>query len=132
MSSLPSAGTYFWRGNLTNANGTSDWSHVWSFTVPTITGTEEEGIPDRFALHPNYPNPFNPETTIRFDLPRSQEVSLEIFDTLGRRVATLVDGQLPAGKHRARWKADHLASGLYLYRLRAGPFVRSRAMILAK
>jgi hypothetical protein len=132
IASLPEVGRYYWRVNVTNGNGTSDWSDVWSFTVASLVATEDEGVPDRFALHPNYPNPFNPETTIRFDLPSAQNVALEIFDTLGRRVATLVDGHLPAGKHRARWKADHLASGLYLYRLRAGSFVRSRAMILVK
>jgi hypothetical protein len=90
------------------------------------------GIPDRFALHANYPNPFNPTTAIRFDLPRSSSATLEIFDLLGRTVAVLTRGQLSAGRHVYRWDASRAASGLYIYRLTAGEYVAERTLVLLK
>lgn len=82
-------------------------------------------VPERFALSQNFPNPFNPETTIRFDLPVESQVRLELFDVLGQRVRTLVAGQLSAGGQRVVWDGrdeDGLAvgNGVYFYRLEAG------------
>ncbi|WP_456424779.1 T9SS type A sorting domain-containing protein [Rhodocaloribacter sp.] len=80
----------------------------------------------------NYPEPFNPSTTISFALPEVAYVRLEVFDITGRRVAVLVDGERPAGQYAARFDASRLASGLYLYRLRAGGMVQSKTMMLLK
>lgn len=88
--------------------------------------------PDRFRLYPNYPNPFNPTTTIAFDLPEAETVLLEVFNLLGERVATLVSGALAAGSYRYEWDGGNLASGIYIYRLQAGDFVQSRKMVLLR
>jgi hypothetical protein len=101
-------------------------------------GTElAEAIPQRFALHPNVPNPFNPETTIRFELPYRTSVRLEVFDVLGQRMRVLVEGMLPGGMHEAVWGGRDQAgmpvsSGLYLYRLQAGEYEQMRRMLLLK
>ncbi len=94
-------------------------------------------LPGSYQLHANYPNPFNPVTTISFDLPEASQVSLEVFDMMGRRVATLINGTLGAGTHTANWDANtatdaSVASGMYLYRIKAGSFVATRRMILMK
>lgn len=91
-----------------------------------------DDIAGRFALHPNYPNPFNPSTIIAFELPVEQQVVLEIYDLLGNRVSTLVDRHMAAGFHRVTFDADGLASGTYICRLRAGEFVQSQTMMLVR
>ncbi|MEK7671010.1 MAG: T9SS type A sorting domain-containing protein, partial [Bacteroidota bacterium] len=78
------------------------------------------------------PNPFNPTTTIRYDLPSAGLVSLEVFDILGREVRTLVNEKLQAGSYERTFDASGLASGVYFYRLNAGPFLQTRKFILAK
>lgn len=80
----------------------------------------------------NYPEPFNPVTTIRYTLPEAGPVRLEVFDLTGRRVALLADGYRPAGAHATRFDATGLASGVYLYRLRAGGHLVSHTMLLMK
>jgi hypothetical protein len=72
------------------------------------------------ASSSNYPNPFNPTTTIRFTLPSKSYVSLKIYDVLGRQVAALVQDELPAGTYSQQWNASLLPSGVYFYRLQAG------------
>lgn len=89
-------------------------------------------VPTDFALEQNYPNPFNPTTSIQFNLPLTQNVNLSVFDILGRRVATLVNGQLPAGKHNVTFEASGLPSGMYLYRLSTPNGSISQKMILMK
>ncbi len=93
--------------------------------------------PKEFALHPNFPNPFNPQTTIRFDVPREAHVRLRIFDVRGRVVATLVDQPLLAGFHREIWdgrvdEGGRAASGVYFYRLETDDRVFNRKMILVQ
>ena len=85
-----------------------------------------------FALCPNYPNPFNPTTTIRYDVKETGIVSLKLFDLLGREVATLVYSSVPAGSYSIDWDAGHLPSGLYLCRMEAERFVETRKMVLLK
>jgi hypothetical protein len=80
---------------------------------------EESTLPTTFSLSQNYPNPFNPSTTIRYEVPVESKVTLTIFDMLGRRVQTLVDGQMKAGAYTERWNASSLASGAYFYRIDA-------------
>ena len=89
-------------------------------------------VPKEFALLGNRPNPFNPSTEIRFDIPTATFVSLRVYDVMGREVAALVDRQVDAGSHRATWIASGQPSGLYLYRLVAGDFVDTRRMVLLK
>jgi FtsP/CotA-like multicopper oxidase with cupredoxin domain len=89
-------------------------------------------VPATLALEQNYPNPFNPSTTIRYSVPATVNVKLEVFNMLGRRVATLVNREMPAGSHEARFDARRLASGAYVYRLTAGSQVLSKRMYLVK
>ena len=88
--------------------------------------------PIAYRLDQNYPNPFNPTTSIRFALPSSGFVRLEVFNTLGEEVTTLVAHELPAGIHAVNWNARDLASGVYLYRLRAGDYVDTKKLLLLK
>lgn len=85
-----------------------------------------------FGLEPNYPNPFNPSTEIRFALPEAAHVTLVVYDVTGREVMRLVDGALEAGRHQVRWDASSLPSGVYLYQLRAGSFTKTQRMTLVK
>lgn len=94
-------------------------------------------LPAVFSLSPNYPNPFNPQTVIRYSLPQAATVQLTIYDVLGREVANLVSGQMAAGAHEAMWTGrDRFGgvcpSGVYIYQLRAGDHVSSRRMLLLK
>ncbi len=86
----------------------------------------------QFRLNQNYPNPFNPSTTIEFDLLKTSEVTLKIFNLLGEEVATLVSDRLNVGSYSYEWEASQLASGVYLYRLEAGEFIEIRKMLLLR
>lgn len=88
--------------------------------------------PRKFAVERNYPNPFNPRTSIAYSLPDEIDVRVEVFDPLGRRVALLVDEVQPAGRHEVIFDSGGLASGVYLYRVTAGAFVETRSMALLK
>jgi len=83
-------------------------------------------------LHQNYPNPFNPSTNISFTIPSKTFVSLTVYDLLGKRVATLVNEELAAGNHVREWNAVSLPSGVYFYRLQAGPFAENRRLVLQR
>jgi len=105
--------------------------------APTYGLTEtsvEESLeqPNAYALHNNFPNPFNPTTNISFTLPMAENVQLSVYNVLGQRVATLVDGVMSAGTHTVNFNAADLASGVYLYQIRAGSFSQSRTMMLVK
>jgi hypothetical protein len=85
-----------------------------------------------YKLGQNYPNPFNPGTAIRYELPVAGEVRLEVYDIIGRRIAVLVDEMQESGAHQVVWNAAGQASGVYIYRLRSGDFMRSRKMTLIR
>ncbi len=94
-------------------------------------------VPDHYALNQNYPNPFNPTTDISFSLPVAGKVTLDIYNVLGQKVTTLVDGYFDAGEHTVVWDgtdANHnpVSSGIYLYRLQAGDFSDTKKMMLVK
>ncbi|RLE27595.1 MAG: hypothetical protein DRJ61_17280 [Acidobacteria bacterium] len=94
-------------------------------------------LPTYYRLGENYPNPFNPMTKIAFDLPKDQRVRMAIYDLRGRCVTTLVDERLPAGRHEAVWqgtdsRGEKVSSGVYFYRLIAGPFTQTKSMTLIK
>lgn len=93
---------------------------------------QEQRRPTTFSLGQNYPNPFNPTTNIPIRLAQSGKVKLTVFDVLGRRVATLVDGNMRAGIHQVAFDARRLSSGIYFYRLVAGTHVMTRKMLLLK
>jgi len=88
--------------------------------------------PDSYLLKQNYPNPFNPVTIISWQLPESKFVTLKIYDVLGNEVASLVNGEKPAGNFKVEFNASALSSGIYYYKLVAGDFVDVKKMILLK
>jgi hypothetical protein len=97
------------------------------------TAVREDGaVPRAFQLAQNYPNPFNPTTTIQFSIAQKGHVVLEVFNILGQSVARLVDGELSVGLYHVTFDASRLSSGVYLYRLQAGDFVRTQKMVLMK
>lgn len=100
-----------------------------NFNKVNFTGSE---IPITYELSNNYPNPFNPSTTIRYQIPQDGIVTLKIYDILGSEVATLVNEEKLAGKYEVIFNASNLASGVYIYKLQAGDFVSSKKMILLK
>ncbi|TVP99390.1 MAG: BspA family leucine-rich repeat surface protein [Balneolaceae bacterium] len=90
-------------------------------------------LPDKVNLAQNYPNPFNPTTIINFELPQQSQVYLEVFDMIGRRVATLIESStMQAGRHQINFDASGLTSGVYIYRLQAGSTVQSRKLTVIK
>jgi hypothetical protein len=103
---------------------------------PVLTEVSAE-VPEAFALQQNYPNPFNPTTTIPFQVVEPSQVTLVVYDMLGRRVTVLVDGALTAGTYEAVWDGRSAAGmmlpgGVYVYRLRAGAYEQTRVMTLLK
>ncbi|MBO6574778.1 MAG: tandem-95 repeat protein [Rhodothermales bacterium] len=97
-----------------------------------LTSTGSDDVPEEFALHTNFPNPFNPTTTIRYDVPEAGHLLLEVFDVRGKRVAVLADEVQSPGKHVQTFDAGTLPSGVYLYRLTSGSFTQVKTMILIK
>ena len=93
------------------------------------TAAEREELPVSVKLSRNYPNPFNPETTIEYTLPRAETVRLVVYDLLGREVARLVDGLRPAGRHQIRFRAGELPSGTYVYRLETAGERHTQTMV---
>jgi hypothetical protein len=131
--------TYGW-GWFTWIDPRANGLNVYASSVnydPTDVEDDPTTLPGKFALEQNYPNPFNPSTVISFTLPTSCEVSLDVYNILGRRVCTLSQGVLPAGDHSVVWdgtdsRGDHAGSGVYFYKLTAGSEVQTRKMMLLK
>jgi hypothetical protein len=108
--------------------------HVEDDLVSDATGPS---LPEHFALHDPVPNPFNPQTTLSFALPKASHVKLTVFDVRGRVVATLLDEKRGPGVHDVVWDGRddagrQVASGVYLYRFEAGSFMETKRMVLVK
>ena len=134
-------------------HGTANSPKYYTFTDKSVTGNkiqyrlrqvdndgtfeysnvvEVELAPTTFTLDQNYPNPFNPATVIRFSLPTTSVVTLNVYNTLGEKVVTLLNGQMESGYHQVSFDAANLPSGLYLYEIRAGEFSSIKKMLLMK
>jgi hypothetical protein len=110
---------------------------VTPYTIgPLYTGIkgspDENNIPEKFILYQNYPNPFNPKTVISWQLPFGSDVTLEVYNIRGQKIATLLSASQLSGFHSVVWDASSLASGVYMYRLQAGDYVLTKKMILMK
>jgi len=91
-----------------------------------------EAIPTSIELGQNYPNPFNGETTFEFSMPREEPVRLRILNVLGQEITTILDDDVSAGKHRIRWVAQHLASGVYYYRFETNTQFSTRKLLFVR
>jgi hypothetical protein len=119
--------------------GTPDGLSPFVLAVPAgATGVGDDPVPAEFALHANVPNPFNPVTTVAYDVPAGgADVNIAVFDVSGRLVRNLVNEHRGAGRFGAQWNGENqrggrVASGVYFYRMRAGAFVETRKMVLVK
>jgi hypothetical protein len=114
------------------------WASFWEFKVfiSSLTGiefnTHGEIIPKEFKLFQNYPNPFNPTTRINYQLPVDSQVTLKIYDILGKETKTLLNGPQVAGYYSVSLNLDNLSSGIYFYNLKAGNFIETKKMVLFK
>ena len=119
------------------SGNTSEFSPIKTVVIITSVAESEENVPKTFVLHQNYPNPFNPETTIQYQLPKTTQVKLVIYNLEGQQVATLVEKQQPAGLYSIQWdgkaaSGKKVASGVYLYRLETKQFVQVRKLVLVR
>jgi hypothetical protein len=99
---------------------------------PVVTTVPMRRLSATYRLAQNFPNPFNPVTTIQFSIVQQSPVKLEVFNMLGQRVATLVNGEMAAGSYSERFDGTNLASGVYLYRLQAGSYVDTKKLLLLR
>jgi hypothetical protein len=123
--------------DLQGSPGDGSDNFIWyldDFEFSGVTTNIEEGqeLARSITLDQNYPNPFNPTTNISFNLPQASHATLQVFDMLGRNVATVVDQTMAAGSHTVNFTATDLPSGIYIYRLQAGNEVRTRVLTLMK
>lgn len=136
---LQSNTRYYWRVTAANSCITSPNSARWSF-ITAMTGLSQNGaeIPAVYELYTNYPNPFNPVTSIRFDLPSSSNVKIVVYNIQGAEITSLLSNELAAGKYSADWDASAYGSGVYFYRIEASStdglrsFVKVKKMVLVK
>jgi flagellar hook assembly protein FlgD len=91
-----------------------------------------QGIPSDWVLMQNFPNPFNPSTTITFGLPQRAQVRVTVYNTLGEAMSELVNGDMEAGYHEVQFDGKNLSSGVYFYRMQAGSYVETKKLILTK
>lgn len=119
-------------GVITNMNNVVVQTAVYDTIPPIGIQNLNTGVPQVFELHQNFPNPFNPVTKIKFDIPKQSNVSIKIYDIIGNEVAQLFNGDLPAGFYEADFNASSYASGVYFYRIDAGDYQSVKRMVLVK
>ena len=103
-----------------------------SYGTITVAVKNQEQAPTSFLLSQNFPNPYNPTSTITFDLPKASHVTLNVYNTLGQLVATLIEEQKQPGRYDVQFDGSNLTSGFYFYRMTAGGFVDTKKMIIMK
>jgi uncharacterized lipoprotein YddW (UPF0748 family) len=131
--SLKPLTNYYWHVASVNSFGQSQWSDISGFRTTSITVmSKERFIPETFQLLQNYPNPFNPSTTIYYSVPSAGHVTINIYNILGEKVATLLDQIKPAGKYEVKFDASNLPSGIYICRLSWNERYTSIKMLLLK
>lgn len=125
---------YYWKVRAQNVGGVSPWSEIWNFTTGNAIGIQQisSKIPREFKLYNNYPNPFNPVTKIRFDIPGKDMVRISIYNLLGQLVEELVNSELEPGEYANNWNASRFASGVYIYRIITSQSAETKKMVLVK
>lgn len=124
---------YYWRVKATNYVGTGEYSNPYNFST-SVTGVNmiNAEVPKEFKLHGNYPNPFNPATTIRFSIPKSEQVTIKIYNNTGKLVSELLSSYFKQGTYEVQWNAESFSSGVYFYTLESSSFSDTKRMILVK
>lgn len=130
-------GNQWWSQRIANNLNVAGFLYTygveWSGEDPVTTSIDyTDSYVSEFVLEQNYPNPFNPTTNIKFSIPEAQDVSVRVFDVLGREVAVLANGPMSAGAYTLTFNAGQLSSGIYLYTVRAGTQTLTGKMMLAK
>ena len=97
-----------------------------------VSNVEDQIIVNDYNLYQNFPNPFNPATTIKYQIPELSFVTLKVYDVLGSEIITLVNEEVPIGSYKVEFNAANLSSGVYFYRLQTGSFVETKKMMLMK
>jgi hypothetical protein len=119
-----------------NAGDDSGFLRAWCLILTyetLIGGIQTIEIPNYYSLSQNYPNPFNPSTQIKFSVPKTSNVTMKVYDVLGKEVAVLVNNELKqAGFYTVEFNASNLASGIYFYRINAGDYSAVKKMVLVK
>jgi photosystem II stability/assembly factor-like uncharacterized protein len=124
---------YYWRVRAENSGGVGPYSVKFNFTTSLVSNiTQINNLPKEFRLYSSYPNPFNPVTKIRFDVPRLDYIVMKLYDILGREVAVLVNEQLQPGTYETDWDAAGFPSGVYFYNIITAGFTQTRKMVLIK
>jgi hypothetical protein len=108
------------------------WANTWPNIITSVENDFVDGISGSYKLNVNYPNPFNPNTIIKYQIPEISFVTLKVYDVLGSEVATLISEEKDVGNYEVEFDATSLSSGIYFYRLRAGQFVETKKMVLMK
>jgi hypothetical protein len=98
----------------------------------TLVAANSSGIPEEFELHQNYPNPFNPVTSVRFDVPRTEFISLKIYDNLGKEISSLINSTVRSGSYEVKWNASNYPSGIYYCQFNYGSRSSVVTMVLIK
>jgi hypothetical protein len=111
-----------------------EYKIVWYENLTNITSVQnnQTDIPDNFELYQNYPNPFNPSTNIRFTLPKTEHISLKIYNIIGQEVAELINDIRSAGEHQILWQTDGLSSGVYFAYLKKGKQFKTKKLVLQR
>ena len=130
-------GTYYGKIVIEDTNqNLSDTLEV-ILSVDDNVSVDKNIIPKEYMLEQNFPNPFNPSTEIKFSIPKSENVSLFIYDLLGNEVKKIVDSKLKEGQYKYKWSGennlgDKISAGMYFYKIQAGSFIKTKKMILLK
>jgi len=132
--SLADSGIYYYRIKNSIAPDLTLYGRPIHLRVSGTTHIEDPrpDLPVQFRLYQNYPNPFNAVTQIQMDIPKSCDVTLQIYDLLGKKIATIVDEQKQPGNYQVKWYPESISSGIYFYQLKAGDFVETKKLILQK
>ncbi|MCC6476557.1 T9SS type A sorting domain-containing protein [bacterium] len=124
--------TYYYKLHVEDVEGHLSVYNISGQTVVAEATPTAGIVPSEFSLAQNYPNPFNSQTTFSFTLPEAGDVSLKVYDMLGREVATVAEGAMSSGVHTMNWSADGLATGVYMYTLKSGEFSQSKKLMYLK
>ncbi|MBN1781028.1 T9SS type A sorting domain-containing protein [bacterium] len=130
--------TYYWRVQASNAAGAGPYSIMRTFTTAEpLAINENDALPERFSLMPVYPNPFNPQVMVTFQLPQTADLTLSVVNSMGQTVCTLASGSFEAGTFTIPWDGNdsggaHAPSGMYFCRLEADAHVLTQKMLLMR